>query len=170
MNKWKKNDDVTPKEKWQDILKQLSSINQQNKTNKSKVNKISNNQKQAYEVWKYKTVFKYTYPRLDVNVSKMQNHLLKSPFCVHPKTGRVCVPIDINKVDDFDPFAVPTLAELCEGIMNNDDDNGSSNDAMKYWKDSLDYFETSFLIPLKKSIWREEKEKKEEIAGVMGDF
>ncbi|KAI9816578.1 MAG: hypothetical protein M1827_001710 [Pycnora praestabilis] len=57
-------------------------------------------------------VLEYTYPRLDVEVSKKLNHLLKSPFVVHPGTGRVCVPIDTRKVDEFDPLGVPTVTEL----------------------------------------------------------
>ena len=34
-------------------------------------------------------MLQYCYPRLDVNVSCGLNHLLKSPFCVHPKTGKI---------------------------------------------------------------------------------
>jgi len=61
-------------------------------------------------------VLEYTYPRLDIEVSKHLNHLLKSPFVVHPGTGRVCVPINTKDLDGFDPLGVPTVTELLEEI------------------------------------------------------
>ncbi len=58
----------------------------------------------------------YLYPRLDINVTKGFNHLLKSPFCVHPATSKVCVPFDPAKVDQFDPDAVPTVDRVIEEV------------------------------------------------------
>lgn len=58
----------------------------------------------------------YAYPRLDAEVSKKLNHLLKSPFVVHPGTGRVCVPIDPQAAEPFDPFSVPTVQSLLAEI------------------------------------------------------
>ncbi|ELT90971.1 hypothetical protein CAPTEDRAFT_172979 [Capitella teleta] len=82
-------------------------------------------------------MLQYCYPRLDVNVSKGVNHLLKSPFCVHPKTGRVCVPIDHEKAEEFDPFTVPTISQLCDELATNDDSDNSSKRRVK------DYRQTS---------------------------
>lgn len=61
-------------------------------------------------------VLEYTYPRLDIEVSKKLNHLLKSPFVVHPGTGRVCVPIDTESLEEFDPLGVPTVQSLLAEI------------------------------------------------------
>ena len=60
----------------------------------------------------------FCYPRLDINVSKDLHHLLKSPFSIHPKTDRVCVPFD--DIDGFDPFKVPTCNQICKEYNEGD--------------------------------------------------
>ena len=87
-------------------------------------------------------MFEYCYPRLDVNVSKGMNHLLKSPFSIHPKTGRVSVPIDLSSLANFDPClegAVPRLNELCQQVeqlpkQNQQNEDGSTEKAMNRQK------------------------------------
>lgn len=68
------------------------------------------------DAWRVELVLTHSFPRLDANVSKAQNHLLKSPFCAHPKTGRICVPIDPQTCETFNPFHVPTLRMLCQQV------------------------------------------------------
>ena len=129
--------------------------------------------KSKIELWPVATVFRYTYPRLDINVSKMQNHLLKSPFCVLPKTGRVCVPIDTKKVDEFDPFEVPTLTQLMEELEAYETSDGEN---VEYeWqktslKESFGHFQKDFLLPMWKDMKRGEKDKAEQQAAISIDF
>ncbi|KAJ6705842.1 DNA PRIMASE SMALL SUBUNIT [Salix purpurea] len=97
-------------------------------------------------------VFSFTYPRLDMEVSRHMNHLLKAPFCVHPKTGRVCVPIDPDHCDEFDPTAVPTLSQLFEELNMGGTRAYDGNE----WDrtslgESISFFRSSFLQPLLKS-------------------
>lgn len=66
-------------------------------------------------------VLRHVYPRLDVNVSKELNHLLKAPFCVHPSTGRVCVPFRAARVRQFGPKAdAPDIASLLRELEKGD--------------------------------------------------
>lgn len=82
---------------------------------------------------KQDVVLEYTYPRLDAEVSKKLIHLLKSPFCVHPGTGRICVPIDPRNVEDFDPLGVPTVTQLLEEIdsWNTENEEGGEGPEAK---------------------------------------
>ncbi|TIA91136.1 hypothetical protein E3P99_01208 [Wallemia hederae] len=80
-------------------------------------------------------MLQYIYPRIDTNVSKHQNHLLKAPFCIHPKTGKVCVPVDVNKAEEFDPGQVPTIGKLLREL------EGLSVDSTR--DTSLDWEKTS---------------------------
>lgn len=66
-------------------------------------------------------VFSYVFPRVDVEVTKGVNHLLKSPFCAHPKTGKICVPMDYHNIDNFDPTNQPTLRTIHEELLEHGD-------------------------------------------------
>ena len=45
----------------------------------------------------------FLYPRMDYNVSTMQNHLLKLPFSVHPKSRKISIPLSRKEVTTFNP-------------------------------------------------------------------
>jgi DNA primase small subunit len=200
MDKWSKSKDVsTPAEKWEALKQHLQVfIGKSGDVKQQKLPKhLTSADRAKIENWPVEAVFKYTYPRLDINVSKMQNHLLKSPFCVHPKTGRVCVPIQVATVDEFDPFSVPTLAQLMQELDDyavahpsvttmvdgdaeteiRDKKNSPSkgNDVLHDWqKTSLkayfEPFQKEFLDPLVKSLRRKERDAAEAQAAVVGDF
>ena len=100
---------------------------------------IEKSRKTAYTTLVDEIMFEYCYPRLDANVTKGMNHLLKSPFSVHPKTGRISIPIDPNSLGSFDPCkddVVPRLDQLCQQVeqlpkQNEDAINEKTNSKQK---------------------------------------
>lgn len=101
---WSADPSKASEEKWEDFKKLIESL-----PGPSARRTVLSNAKMDI-------ILQYTYPRLDAEVSKHRNHLLKAPFCVHPKTGRVCVPIDPTKIEIFDPEAVPTVGQLLKEL------------------------------------------------------
>lgn len=127
-----------------DIWHQLEKLHEQRLSRAA-----SFKEKSQAKVMLKEVVMQYSCPRLDVNVSKQMNHLLKSPFVVHPKTGRVCVPINVATVDDFDPAKVPTVGRLVDELTRSNDAKNTS------LKEYTHYFDVNFLQPLEAACAKE---------------
>ena len=167
-------DTASSSERWQ-ILKEMitpaTSTQQQQRQKRRKIDYAE------MDRWRYELVFQHCYPRLDANVSKSQNHLLKSPFCVHPKTGRVCVPIDPTEAEKFNPFTVPTVRALCNQIDAYDRAHGgaaateSVSDIDKtQLKDAIATFDKTFMAGMWKTIRGGFREKQERLAAMNVEF
>uniref|UniRef100_A0A7S4QK67 DNA primase n=2 Tax=Ditylum brightwellii TaxID=49249 RepID=A0A7S4QK67_9STRA len=178
LKKWNGDDcDSTPEEKWIELKRRLLQFRQNESESKHRnKKKLSSSDSIRIEQWPIETVFKYSYPRLDINVSKMRNHLLKSPFCVHPKTGRVCIPINVSQVEQFDPFDVPTLPMLMKELDEYDGEEEEGRKKVQHaWqktslRESFEHFEKAFLGPMWKELRKEKREEAEERAAYAGDF
>ncbi|GAV54146.1 hypothetical protein ZYGR_0AK06480 [Zygosaccharomyces rouxii] len=96
---WKAHPNRSSKEKWSDL-----------DTIAAKELKIPRKQEFINRLRECKEdlVISTLYPKLDVEVTKQTHHLLKAPFCIHPGTGNVCVPID----EHFVPSKAPRLIDL----------------------------------------------------------
>ncbi|KAF2477921.1 prim-pol domain-containing protein [Lindgomyces ingoldianus] len=148
--KWDSSPSRPSTSKWSDI------------DNLAKTGALSKTSKELLEA-KQDIVLEYTYPRLDAEVSKKLNHLLKSPFVVHPGTGRVCVPIDTRKVEEFDPLSVPTVTQLLSEI---DEWEGEGEQKVQDWEKTslvpyVEFFRT-FVGGLLKEERRGLKREREE--------
>ncbi len=104
----------TSKEKWSKLEEML-------KEYEEKISKNSNKYTTKYsrsELCLNEIKLNFLYPRLDINVSKHLNHLLKAPFCVHPKTGMVSVPLNRNDIFNFSLENIPNIFSCIDDHKN----------------------------------------------------
>lgn len=155
--RWKKFLKLIPDQGLQDtldrLMQQCSNSSQRWNIIQSEVTKAINkgDKKSLRKNLLTEIILQYTYPRLDINVTKGLNHLLKSPFSIHPKTGRVCVCFNPQKAEEFDPTTVPLVSQLLDEINAYDGDKSENMEEYKKtsMKECMALFD-SFLASLAK--------------------
>lgn len=160
---WTKNPGRSSLEKWLDI----KSVYEQNQAKHMKHFSVILFQAMLEDI-----IVETLYPRLDVEVSRQLIHLLKSPFCVHPGTGNVCVPFDASVMYEdlerdesrgFDPMLAPNLKQLVTELETADGDGeGWNRTSLRPY---VEYFE-SFV----NGVIKEEENEKKRKAEKMEDF
>lgn len=99
---WKQNPNRSSEQKWSDI-DSLATTQVKHPTPSKRADYFA-----RLRECKEDLVMATLYPKLDVEVTKQTIHLLKAPFCIHPATGNVCVPI----TEKFKPSDAPKLIQL----------------------------------------------------------
>ena len=122
-----------------DILKSTPFLSNFN----SAVQKMSKSSLDPIDIWKqelgqcfekpiYKRIIvELTYPRLDVNVTTIMNHLLKTPFSIHPSSGLLSLPIPPDQIQNFPCDWVPDIHALLD----------HQSDAIQIFQDAIKQFE-----------------------------
>ncbi|RHY54516.1 hypothetical protein DYB34_012911, partial [Aphanomyces astaci] len=147
-------DTTTPWEKWEQLKAAV-----EHAVHDKKRKSVSDDRRRHLRTCLAEIVFSYLYPRLDANVSKQRNHLLKS---------RVCVPIDPRHIDDFNYESVPTLVSLERELNATDADNAASK--YRLFQEYVDYFAKDFIQPIHMALLKQKKAAAESTAALTGDW
>lgn len=107
----------------------------------TEVKRVNKNKGKSAKPIVEELILSHLYPRLDVHVTEAQNHLLKSPWVIHPKTGRVCVPFDPHNCENFNPDNVPTVQDLLN------DWNKAAESAPNGQVDRSEFMQSSCVAP-----------------------
>ena len=100
-------------------------------------NKKSENIKETLDLCINDFKLNILYPRLDINVSTHINHLLKSPFCIHPKTGLVAVPLSEEDIMKFKMDNIPRLDQFLNDF-NSHKKNANFEKYLAFFKKFVD--------------------------------
>ncbi|RQM30412.1 hypothetical protein B5M09_012797, partial [Aphanomyces astaci] len=136
-------DTTTPWEKWGQLKAAV-----EHAVHDKKRKSVSDDRRRHLRTCLAEIVFSYLYPRLDANVSKQRNHLLKSPFAIHPKTGLLLAPL-------VSLFSVPTLVSLERELNATDADNAASK--YRLFQEYVDYFAKDFIQPIHMALLKQKK-------------